>query len=116
MSKPLLDVVGELNLKFRSGNTVPVERATFSKKEWNELLQAVWEAQCSINQIVTSLCTEGKLSAEGARLNQLLSVSLALTSQGYLCPHCGHLENVDAFIVDDTYIVCPSCEKLCIET
>lgn len=28
------DVIKSLNLKFTSGNTVPVERATITKEEW----------------------------------------------------------------------------------
>ncbi len=44
MTKPLLDVVAELDLKFKSGNEVRVERAIITREEWMELLRGL-EAQ-----------------------------------------------------------------------
>lgn len=109
MTKPLLDIVADLNLKFTSGNEVQVERATITRKEWVELVQSVWELQRTINMIlITSELHPHLLS------NQFKKLKEEFSSQAYLCPKCSHIGKIDTFLVD-MHVVCPSCEQLCIE-
>ncbi len=97
MTKPLLDVVAELDLKFKSGNEVRVERAIITREEWMELLRGLEALQSSANSVLN--CRSEKF------FDDLWAAS---SKENIICPKCLHLNTVDAFACNNT-IICPSC-------
>lgn len=102
MPKLLLDVVHDLSLKFKSGNNVPVTRATFSKEEWQELVKAI-----------DRLDTAAKVFLNVPNEVHEKTLEDAVNSDKFICPSCSHIGGFDAFVLP-TCVRCPECGHDCL--
>lgn len=97
MTKPLLDVVAEINIKFTLSNRCGIDRAIITREEWMELLRGLEALQSSANGVLN--CRSEKF------FDALWAAS---SKENIICPKCLHLNNVDAFACNNT-IICPFC-------